>query len=577
MEEAATPATESAQRFPTFRWGLASALVLWLAQPPVAWWPLAWVAPLGWLLIARRESPLDRGDWLGVYLSGVIYWLLAVHWIRLPHPLTIIGWPLLCLYLGCYPLAFVWLCRVGRQKARVPLWLIAPVVWTGLEYLQTHLFTGFLMGSVSHSQASQLWLTPIAATLGAYGVSFVVLLWCGFLFSAISDKRGRTLAWTALALLTLSLPWAIANSAPVGLSSAVRVSRAADTREFTVALIQGNTLATWDPDPQRSQKIMDAQVRLSLEALERAEADGRELDLIIWPESMFRVGLDTFQGAFQPPPGTNEGLIKSSEHCRAWFRSLVAKLNTSLLVGIDHYDWMPDPESPTGLPKASAHNSAVLVDAEGELVSVYDKTHRVPFGEYIPLAEGMPAMYYLTPMSGGLKPGEGPVAMTLSTKTSEQVQLATSICFESTVPHVIRSHVNQLTEEGAAPDLLVNVTNDAWFWGSSELDTHLACGVYRAVETGTPLVVAANGGLSAVISARGEVLAVSPRMEEHVLIVDVPLRRNDRPTPYLRHGDWFAGGCLALSALLAITGVSTQIASWRRLKAETGMPKVEYL
>ena len=558
-------------RFPTLRWGLLSAIALWIAQPPLSWWPLAWIAPIGWLMVVARKESLDRGDWLRLYVSGIVYWLLAVHWIRLPHPLTILGWPLLCLYLGCYPLAFVWLTRRGISYSRLPLWAVAPVVWAGLEYLQAHLFTGFLMGAVSHSQASQLWLIPIASSVGAYGVSFLILFFASLLYEVfVRDGRccePSTSSAIAAALLGISF---FVVSLHV-----VEQQDYTDPQSITVALIQGNTLANWDPDPNRSKTIMDAQTLLSIKAVEQAAAEGKQLDLIVWPESMFRVSIDTFDGSFEPPTGANEQLIKSQEHCRAWFQSLTNKLETPLLVGIDHYDWIADPDDPEALPTAESYNSALLVDAQGEFVALYNKTHRVPFGEYIPLAQGMPAMYYLTPMSGGLRPGKGPVAMNLTTRLGEQVQMATNICFESTVPHVIRGHVKELSDQSQLPDLLVNVTNDAWFWGSSELDTHLACNIYRAVETGTPMIVAANGGLSAVISSRGEVTQISPRMEEYVLIAEVPLRGNQEPTLYVQNGDWFAMSCFGCCAGFGLFGFFKRFTGTRRLQENSETQKVE--
>lgn len=536
------------KRAPTLRLGLASALLLWLAQPPFGLWGLAYVAPIGWLWIIRRESPLDRGDWLRVYASGVVYWLLAVHWVRLPHPLTPIGWGFLAAYLGCYPLMFVWLTHLGVKW--MPLWLAAPIVWTGLELLQAHLFTGFLMGALSHTQADSPLLRPLAFFVGAYGVSFVVMLVATMLLTLSTQKVsiGNRLGIIVVVLFLLGDTLAVLTPT----FQAAQHAKNANAPKLTVALIQGDTRATWDPDPDRSRKIMDRQVALSLQAVEQAKAEGKTLDLIVWPESMFRAPLETFEGSPVPPADAHENLVKSSEHTQEWFRSLAARLETPLLVGIDHYDWRPDPEDPEGLPKADSYNSAALVDAEGKLVAVYDKTHRVPFGEYIPFASGMPALYFLTPMSGGLASGTGPVAMKLTTADGESIILAPSICYETVVPHVIRRHVAELTDRGEAPDLLVNVTNDAWFWGSSELDMHLACAIYRAVETGTPLIVAANGGLSAVIDASGRVIAQSPRMEEYVLIADVPLRRRGEATPYVRHGDWFAGGCLIVCVGLAI-------------------------
>lgn len=537
-----------AKRWPTLRVGLVSALLLWLSQPPMGWWPLAWIAPIGWLAIASREESLDRGDWWRVYLSGLVYWLAVLHWIRLPHPLTIFGWPLLCLYLACYPFLFVVLTRRAVHRLKTPLWIAAPIIWTGLEYLQAHLFTGFLMGSLSHSQARVLSISNLAHYFGAYGITCLIVTASALLLSHLPDLSiknrflfaGKVLFAIALisyfSFLTYSNEKLFQN--PV----------------VNVALIQGDTRATWDPDPGRQQRIMDRQVALSIEAIEKAKAAKIELDLIVWPESMFRSPIDTFDGALTPSPNENADLVRSYEHTAEWFKSLANRLQTPALVGIDHYDWVPDPESETGLPTPRPYNSAALIDKGGKLLSIYDKTHRVPFGEYIPFAENMPAMYYLTPMSGGLRPGEGPVAMSLSVKEEDSpIRIAPSICYETVVPHVIRRHVAELTEAGEAPELLVNVTNDAWFWGSSELDMHLACAIYRAIETGTPLVVAANGGLSAAISASGEVLALSPRQEEHVLLASVPLRTSSRPTFYVRYGDCFAGGCLVCCCLVLLS------------------------
>ncbi len=544
--------TPKTKRPPTLRLGLASALLLWLAQPPWGLWGLAYIAPIGWLWIARRETPLDRSDWLRVYASGVVYWLLAIHWVRLPHPLTPIGWGFLAAYLGCYPLAFVGITRIGLQRARVPLWLAAPIVWTGLELLQAHLFTGFLMGALSHTQTGFPLLHSLAFFVGAYGVSFAIMFVAAILLIFFTPGTSVKIRLGVIILILPMLVQLLAVTVPAHLANLGINTKS--NPSLTIALIQGDTRATWDPDPDRSRKIMDRQVMLSLKAVEQAKAEGKTLDLIVWPESMFRAPLETFEGSPLPPADAHENLVKSSEHTREWFRSLAARLQTPLLVGLDHFDWKPTPTDPDEWPKSDCYNSAALVDAEGELIAVYDKTHRVPFGEYIPFAEGLPAMYYLTPLSSGLRPGAGPVAMKLITTGGESVTLAPSICYETVVPHVVRRHVAELSGRGEAPDLLVNITNDAWFWGSSELDMHLACAIYRAVETGTPLIVAANGGLSAIIDASGRVIAKGPRMEEHVLIADVPLHHRDEPTPYVRYGDWFAGGCLIVCIGLAILG-----------------------
>ena len=130
---------------------------------------------------------------------------------------------------------------------------------------------------------------------------------------------------------------------------------------------------------------------------------------------------------------------------------------------------------------------------------------------------------------------------------------APSICFETTLSHVIRGHVNDLSARGREPDVLVNLTNDGWFWGSTELDLHLICGVFRAVECRKPLLIAANTGFSAWIDGDGRILEQGPRRDTGIIIADVALDPHD--SFYVKHGDWFAGLCLIITALLAGIGL----------------------
>lgn len=104
--------------------------------------------------------------------------------------------------------------------------------------------------------------------------------------------------------------------------------------------------------------------------------------------------------------------------------------------------------------------------------------------------------------------------------------------------------------------MLVNVTNDAWYWGSSELDMHLACGVFRAIETRTPLVIAANGGISAWIDQWGRIRAESPRQTLDVIIADV--QKFPQRSLYMLYGDWFAGLCLICCVMFALVGWQLQ-------------------
>lgn len=520
--------------------GALGATLLWLSQPPAALWPLAWIAPVCWLRLAESPGEFRRADWLRVWLAGSLYWLLTVHWVRLPHPLTPLGWAPLAAYLGLYPMGMVAAVRLGRRRG-VPLWAAGPIAWTGLELLQARLFTGFLMGALSHSQAGQAWVRGIAAYAGAYGVTFVVVLVAATVTTAL--RRRDPISWVGVAL---------AVAVTMGVGAVARDSfalEASDGPRARVALVQGDARATWDADPGRDSRIMDRLVALTREALAQSRRDGHELDVVVWPENMFRSPLVSFRDG-APRPADEDGILAERvANTASWFR-LVADVSggAALVVGIDRFELSAGEDGATA---QRVFNSVALADGDGTVNAVYNKTHLVPFGEYIPLASGLPALYYLTPISGGLAAGKGPVALDAPLRSGGVLRLCPTICYETVVPHVVRRHVATLTDRGERPDALVNVTNDAWFWGSSELDMHLACGVYRAVETGLPLLVAANGGLSAVIGARGRVHHLSPRMAEHVVIAHVP-RRTKEPTVYARTGDVFPGACLAACGLVVV-------------------------
>jgi apolipoprotein N-acyltransferase len=155
---------------------VVGSVLCWLALPPVGWSLLAWVGPIPWLLLVSREKLPGRRPYRALWLGGFVFWLLAVHWIRLPHPLNHLAWLALAAYLGVYLPTFVATARVGVHRLGLPPWLVAPVVWTGLDWFRAHLLTGFLMGSLAHTQAKQTWVIQIADLAGEYGVTFLIVL-----------------------------------------------------------------------------------------------------------------------------------------------------------------------------------------------------------------------------------------------------------------------------------------------------------------------------------------------------------------------------------------------------------------
>ena len=449
---------------------------------------------------------------------------------------------------------FVGLSRVAVHRLRIPLWLAAPVVWTGLELARAHVMTGFMMASLAHTQARWPIVIQISNLAGEYGVDFVMMLVaaavtdCGFLIADCRLQNRNPIR----AFLPL-LPAALILAATLIYGNQQLKATASPNQQSTInnqqsssprlALIQGNSAADWKSDLSKQQQIMSEYFQLSQQAAAAAKQGGRPIDLIVWPETMFRVPLRSAEPGYHVPPDADYTLDDLTSQGPRELANVVAALGAPILVGIDRIVHRADESDVDG------YNSCVLVDRDGMILGTYDKFHLVMFGEYVPFSKWLPFLKHISSITGAAEAGTGPVALEIG-----GVRYAPSICYETVIPHVIRGQVATLDAAGQRPDVLVNLTNDAWYWGSSELDMHLACDVFRAVETRTPLVIAANGGISASIDAQGRIRARGPRQQPDVILADVKLNRGSPPTVYVRTGDWFAMTCLACCVILAVFG-----------------------
>jgi apolipoprotein N-acyltransferase len=155
---------------------LVGSLLLFAALPPLALGWLGWIAPVPWLLLVRADVLPGRRPYRALWLAGFVFWLLAIHWLRLPHPVVHLGWLALSAWLAIYLSLFVGLSRVAVHRLGFPLWIAAPVVFTGLELARAHLLTGFLMASLAHTQVNWTMLIQISDLFGEYGVDFVIML-----------------------------------------------------------------------------------------------------------------------------------------------------------------------------------------------------------------------------------------------------------------------------------------------------------------------------------------------------------------------------------------------------------------
>jgi apolipoprotein N-acyltransferase len=551
--------------FPLWPLALAGAATMFLVQPPFDLWPAAWLAPLPWLRIVQ-EDRLPARWWRAAWVAGFVHWMATIHWLRLPHPATSIGWVALSAYLACYLPLFLWTARRLLHARGWPLVVAAPVAWMACEHLRGSLLGGFTFGGLGHTQWRWTSLIQVADVVGAVGVSGVVMT-----VAAAVAVGLRSVSRSGLRGISGSLATAAGVVAATLAYGAWRLATVPPSRPtpLEVLLVQGSIDTELKQDPDAAGDVLLHYDALTIEGLAAAPSLP---DLIAWPETMWRwslVEIDPAEvldeavvehllgaaslsagGAVSPSAGGAvadvEDLTPEARQARARAAAARERLEplgryarrygTSWLVGVDKQ--IVTPRAAAGFEN---FNCGLFLDAAGRPLDCYEKIHPVLFGEYVPLADRFPALYRLTPLPTGLTAGRRPVAVDIAGH-----RVAVNICYETALPAAVRSLVVDLTRTGRRPDVIVNLTNDGWFWGSSELDMHLVAAIFRAVEVRTPIVVAANTGFSAHIDGSGRLLQRGPRRATATLRASV--HPDGRPALWLIAGSLPLWGCVAVVA-----------------------------
>ncbi len=531
----------------TFALALAGGLLLWASLPPLRWWPLGWLAPFCWLLLIRREQLPGRRPYCVIWLASVIYWVVLLQGIRLAHWANYIGLVALASYLGIYLPLFVAVARVAYHRWRVPLIVAAPVVWTAMELTRGYGPLAFSVALLADSQVNQPLVIQVADLLGPYTVSFVIMcVASGAVAAWPTSRRG----WRLAPLLLLAV--LVAATLGYGRYRLRETPPGRARPAVRVAIIQGAIDTVFEDNPERPRETLDQYTDLTVGACEQYQP----LDLILWPETMFpiddllvaddcepvldapwnRATIEDVQRIFQRHVNLRVRLWNEAEDGAIATR----ERPTSWIFGVPTWQFGDFP--------SRRYNTAILVTPQAQIVGRYFKMRPVIFGEYVPFGDVIPALYHLFPMPNGLTAGSEPVVWDVA-----GLRMSPSICFESTMPQLIRRQVAELSRRGATPDVLVNLTNDGWFWGSSILDLQLSCAIFRAVEMRRPLLVAANTGFSAWIDGNGTVLAQGPRRATGTLLAEVT--PDGRTSWYEKWGDapWFI--CVLFCLLLALDGV----------------------
>lgn len=478
-------------------WALASGTLLALSFPGVGLDFLSWFALIPLFFVLEQDS-YWRSFWYSL-VAGLAFFGTLLHWLytlkEWTGPQILPIYLLLIIYLSLYWGAFgVLYTFLKRRLGTLQLALAVPALWVLLELARLMGKLGFSWGDLGYALYRRTELIQLAAITGALGLSSVIV-WVNYLLFLTIRRRD----WRPLigAILTWALLFQLGS---------VALQRPPQGRELHLAIVQPNI-----PQQRKSNPANLEALLAKYEGL-LAQIDASKVELVILPESVLPAYLLQQHEYLEP---LSEFAQQNGIH---------------LLFGTIDYR------------QGRFYNTAALVSPQGEILAQYDKVQLVPFStEYVPWRDQLERLGFgrllqeLAPAE--LTPGEA-----FSPLESPWGGIATPICFESTFSHVSRGFVRNGAE------LLVTITNDAWFDRSSALPQHFSFGAIRAVEGRRYFVQAANTGISGIISPQGEILTRSGVEQEEILYGRVKLLEGQ--TFYTRFGDWLAW--LSLVYLLAV-------------------------
>ncbi len=506
---------------------VVSAALLALAMPgKIGWWPLLFVA-LAPLLRAVLYARPGRGALAG-FVFGLLHHLALLYWIMivlgryggLPVWIALPALFLLAAYMACFSAVFCFLLSflAGRFRQRdwsiTPLVWCAPVLWVGLDFLKSVLFSGFPWMDLGYGLFSQPLLIQ-AADIGGHHLLTFSLVLCNGLVVAIIDRqrrnahcnirRERGLLLAAAAFLVCVVGYSLVRHQAVGSI----VARSAQAR---VAVVQGNIDQGIKWSPAARTATVETYLNLSRQAMGKAAAE-----LVVWPETAL---------PFYPQ---QDALIRR-------VNEFTATGNTWLLTGAPLYSLAPRAD---GGQQVRYYNGAVLIGPDGRIGGQHAKQHLVPFGEYVPLRRFLPFLEPLVVSVGDFSEGveKGPLAL-------GPMRLGVLICYESIFPDIARESVVR----GA--NLLVNITNDAWYGRSSAPHQSMAMAVLRAVENKRSLIRAANTGISGFVDPLGRIVAQSEIFTEAALVSQTPML--ELTTAFNLGGHRFGAACAFCIPLLVL-------------------------
>ncbi|MCX5808736.1 MAG: apolipoprotein N-acyltransferase, partial [Proteobacteria bacterium] len=496
-------------------------------QPPISLFPLAYVSLIP--LIHSLKGNNIRHNFLMGFITGVVSHIGHIYWVVIAMNryggidiyTSILIMLLLVLYISLYIGCFTASSSYLESKLSIPLFLSAPFIWVLLEYIRGVFLTGFPWSFLAHSQHNFLTLIQVVSITGTYFLSFLIvainfILYRLFIMLYQRKTKGPRVQGfkdssetSAGETLEPSTPVSLAPSTPRSLEPSFIVYaviilaffiasciygynrlQATETGRLKAVIIQGNIRQ----DVKWGESF---KVRTIKTYLQKSGEAGRNADIVIWPETAMPFVFD------------------DEIHINRFIKEVPIALQTNLLFGTVSKD-----------KSGRYRNSAYVYGNDGMPAGNYSKVHLVPFGEYTPLISYFPFLLKLTAAGGDFAPGEShkPIATPLG-------KIGILICYEGAFPSITIETVRK----GA--QVLVNLTNDAWYDKSSAPYQHLVFYVFRAVEADRYVLRAANTGISTIIDPRGRIKEQTGLFVESTFTGMFSLKTEK--TPYVTYGDYF--------------------------------------
>lgn len=491
---------------------LTSGVALALAYPIFNLPILGWIAPA--LLIVSVLGARPRFGFLLGWVHGIAYYGLSLPWfytvMRQYGPLPIVPaasvFALVILVTSLFRALFTAAIACLGKCSPARACLAAPFVWVAMEFGLAHLpAIGFPWNLLGYAAAGKLALVQITTLTGIFGLSLLVaaynalVAWAALRYSLQCKTGVKALAGAtvALALVTIVGPRFVPQA----------------PSDHVAHLVQTNFPVS-NGYPSDWMQVHAAEMD-QLEAISIGAAQ-KSPGIVVWPEV--------------PAPFS---LQDANFQARA--QRIARGAKQGFLVGVIDF-------KPLGNGQSGANNSAALLGSAGELDFIYDKIHLVPFSEYVPWRNWLFFARDLTGLIGDFQHGTQRKVGRISGGP-----FSVFICYEAIFPNEVR----RFTQAGA--QLLINISDDGWFGGSSAPGQHLAMARVRAVENRRWLLRDTNDGITVSVDPYGRIAA---RLPEHIRgELDAPYAFRSDLTPYVRWGDWLPWLCVLAVPVLLLMAV----------------------